>query len=758
MGYTGPDNPLTSLMGGGFTDGATHVLTSLDGKTYTLHYNAAAGGWCYENGMPFSADGWNEAQRQITASNKFQEREREKIANRDTAFDREMDKMVQDQKAAAMLASEKAKILRNLRNMEDAVLFGNSPEARSLYENRGGPGDIMESIRKLKLQLANGADFKEISKAYEKIRKVYGDRISGDTAGYDSIPSGVEIWGDTVSQFTSNYVREIATSSSYKALAVRVLTGFLTGGASEFGFTGANALYNMKDYVDAGGDSVLEAWKAQTVEVIQSEIMGRFIGKTVGVTTAGGKKLLGKVVDVDAITKSSKKAIEDVVEQIKVKLKDIKKTTIDNPVDDIISKAKEAVAKDSKLTTRSEYFRKGEEIGARKVADLDEARRKLAANPDSAEAADAFNKAVEDVQMDKFAMKKLNAAKGTDADSVRKAFNTRMASHYDESIEKTRIRIAQEYGVKPEQVDVVLATNKPVASTGTAASSAAVKKAADASDNIVVDAMAKGRKMTTLPNTEVKGYVAKSADELNVSSTKASIDKDVTFRIEQTTIDTKTGAKVKGFVDVPKADTERIYNQEFYKAGHGGKLPSDMKDVKRYAEKMDQTATDRLDPEAFGTGNKDLKIATDHTGDKFSDVGAVAKTMEYKATHWSNKADATRNMAKDAAASGDYAEAARLASEAEGFAMEGMRQTTKQFNGMVVNRVIKANEAAVRTGAPLVKIPTELQKGIEVMKKVETGQISRAEAEKALELMNMTPAKVSEMSSAVLESLQKFGN
>lgn len=110
MGFTGPDNPLASIMGGGFTDGATHVLTSLDGKEYTLHYNAAAGGWCYENGEPFSEDGWNEAQRQIIESNEFRNWERVKTANHDTAFDRELDKMLQQQKEKAKQDAEKSKL------------------------------------------------------------------------------------------------------------------------------------------------------------------------------------------------------------------------------------------------------------------------------------------------------------------------------------------------------------------------------------------------------------------------------------------------------------------------------------------------------------------------------------------------------------------------------------------------------------------------------------------------------------------------
>ncbi|MEQ8198897.1 MAG: hypothetical protein ABRQ27_12960, partial [Clostridiaceae bacterium] len=98
-----------------------------------------------------------------------------------------------------------------------------------------------------------------------------------------------------------------------------------------------------------------------------------------------------------------------------------------------------------------------------------------------------------------------------------------------------------------------------------------------------------------------------------------------------------------------------------------------------------------------------------------------------------------------------------LNQKTEGLLEESMRQTTKQFDNMVVKRIVEVNRKAGFPDVPVAKIPLTLQKAIAIMKKVgkEDG-LTAAEAEKALELMNLSPRQVAEMSSSMVESLQKL--
>ncbi len=232
-----------------------------------------------------------------------------------------------------------------------------------------------------------------------------------------------------------------------------------------------------------------------------------------------------------------------------------------------------------------------------------------------------------------------------------------------------------------------------------------------------------------------------------------------------------------GFVDVHKADTQRIYNQEFYKSRHGGDLPTrvdpttgkvevDMDQVNKYAHDMDQACTDRLDAEAYGNGDRDLQTAVkgDYKGRAFDDVEGVGKTMEHKNYEWQNEAAKTRSQALDADARADVleangdldaaakarAEAADLHAKAEGQIEEGYRQTTKQFHNQIEARVDALNDLHGRTVA---QVPPKLQEAVSIM---ENPKLTPAQVDAELAKINYTPNKVVQQMSSNLEALQKF--
>lgn len=721
------------------------TLKDKNGREINLEYDPKTQQWYNtDTGAIFDLKNYKKLQDDFEKGN---EANRQSMKN--SAFDRDLKNMVERQK-------KQAKMLKNLQHMERNVLFG-SKEAQSLYANRGNSGDIIDNIHKLKENLSDSSRFSETQKAYEKVKTVYGDRITGETISERDLPSDSELTRDTVTGTFSDMMREIATGSSYKSMALRALTGIATGGTSEFGFTSANALYGMKDYVDKGGNSAFEAFKEQAGQVISDAIMDKL-----------GDAVLDKAMDIASSLKAEKKAIK-ITEK---KLKDLKKAPEAKPLSlkqkediyleklnksledaaadnaDLIRRAKIAAAEDPASAKRIEAFIKGREAGAKKVSDIESTFRKLSENPSSKDLADEFNKAVEAVQLDKHAMQHLNSIKGPQGDSIRKAFNQRMAGIYDESLEKAKIRIAKEYGVSPDDVKIVNPTNIKGGTIPEHDSMGFAKN-----------------KVTTTSATDSVPYQPKLTGIEDVKVDKSSFDKDVTIRINQKTINPRTGEAVEGFVDVPKADTKRVYNEEFYKANHKGEVPRtpdgkiDTAKIDDYAEKMDQSTTDRLDAEAYGIGDKDLQTSTMDAARyrNLDDVGAVAKTMEFKADEWAKRADKARADAEKALKEGNLDLYAELNQKTEGLLEESMRQTTKQFDNMVVKRIVEVNRKAGFPDVPVAKIPLTLQKAIAIMKKVgkEDG-LTAAEAEKALELMNLSPRQVAEMSSSMVESLQKL--
>jgi hypothetical protein len=180
-------------------------------------------------------------------------------------------------------------------------------------------------------------------------------------------------------------------------------------------------------------------------------------------------------------------------------------------------------------------------------------------------------------------------------------------------------------------------------------------------------------------------------------------------------------------IDYRKVKPE--YDRAFYEAS-GAKTHYPGESPEEFARRMDQAVTDVRHPESYGAGPRDLETALSQPGRAFSDPRQISGAMSYKGHHW-------------------YDMAGRYPDRYEDFMAEGMRQTTKQWRNLVVQRT---GEVAKEVGS--VRIPATLESAVDIMTDVEKGMLSPVEAEAALAAMGHTPTSVSTQVGEIVEALQ----
>jgi uncharacterized RDD family membrane protein YckC len=665
-----------------------------------------------------------------------------------------LEQMVQQHKQEAQTLQDIHKTAEAIRNLQDQ---GN------LSYTEGQSEKMLEKLNQMSDDLLKGKP--PSREQLNKIRSLIGKEMDAESSRQEARDSN---WVRDGAESTS---REVFTGTnsdgetSYKAMALRGLLGAATGGQSEYGMEVAEKMYGVHDDVMAG-KSGMEAFTNAAGKVIFDEGVGRVMEKGLALTgkaAGAGYEATLKGTDFDRAAKEQlEKAgkflnqdAKDLVSGPKPKNPDLPSTKLQGP-------------SDASVKDRTDAFEKGREMGSKKVDQLEDAMNQHRNNPTPESAAKVRDK-LDAVQQDKHAMQSLNGRTGDAADNVRKGFSEDLGQSYNQAHDAAKQRIAKEYGVHPDDVKVVQPTNKPGAVPEPDPSGFAKKP--------------KGAPKTH--GDDIVQTPGKVPD--NVNPKKASFDQDVTYRVKQEGIDPRTGKPISGHVDVPKTDAKRIYNDEFYKARHDGKLPYqknpdgsikmgsdgkpaiDTKAVDDYNHKMDQSVTDRLDAEAYGTGDKDLQTATNSNvkGRDFSDVEGVGKTMEHKQYEWRNEA---QNMQKQAgslneqaareAASGNAQRAADLKSQAdklsaaaEGKMEEGFRQTTKQFKNQIQGRVDALNSGM---GKNIANVPPKLTEAVGIMEQCGKPGFSPAQVEQKLAQIGYTPEKVVQQMSSTLESLQKF--
>jgi hypothetical protein len=706
---------------------------------------------------------------------------------------------------------EKRELLRDIHKTSQATR--NLVDKGNISYIDGQTKNILDRLGEWSNNLTTGEGKQPTREELEKMQSILKSEMDAANARNEAKNSN---WVKEGAQMTS---REIFTGvnadgeTSYKAIALRGVMGVATGGQSEYVMEVGDKMYIIHDEVQKGKTG-LEAFTTAAKRVIIDDITGRVIEGGVGVVgKAGGAGyntfVKGSGVD-EALTSRVKNTKDFLNQDVGELMKGGSRSVGDNVAvrpkleTDVAGGAGEVKLSDTEIQ-RKAAFEQGRIEGAKKVDDLEQAIQNKKANPDSLKAQKELDEAIDAVQQDKHAMQDMNR-RPQDASSqeLRQEFNRELKTSYEQAHDTARQRIADEYGVPVEKVKVVKPTNSP-----------GVGGQVEAADP-------RGFAKKQDPNfkTDPNDYVQKKPGEFEVDANgeKVSFDQDVTYRVEQDkVIDPRTGEVKSGYVDVPKDDAKRIYEQEFYKSRHNGELPTktnpktgeievDTKAVSDYNKKMDQATTDRLDAEAYGNGDKDLQTAVkgEYKGRDFDDVEGVGKTMEYKQNEWKNDAHAAnveaeklRAESKNLRAEGDI-EGANLAAKraesfearAEGLTEEGYRQTTKQYGNQLEARVDAVNQQAYKqqhgelpmkqnpkTGQAEVdmdkirefvsenrknpnvrvaEIPPKLTEAVDIMKKTGEPGFSPVEVDAKLRAIGYDSDKVVQQMSSNIEALQKF--
>ncbi|MEA4924444.1 MAG: hypothetical protein VB084_03950 [Syntrophomonadaceae bacterium] len=275
-GYTGPRHGDRQILQG-----------SGDGQTYEIEFNAVTGKWVNsETGNEFDPDRFQSWQDQVAEDQRWSAAELEKMANRQDANSRAIDKNLADWK--------------RLEQMQKAADKYNVGE-------EGGPGDVDKAIQDLKNDMLAG---KEVDQGrLEQINKIIDNRIQGKTAADNGQRWEEEPWYqdlDAMAKAAAETGREVVTGEdaegnlSWLGMGARAAIGAATGGASESLFTVAEAMQRIKTAVDSGKDGV-EAYTDAIKQLLLEEAGGELIG------AAGGK--VSKVI-ADTFPDLTKNAAE----------------------------------------------------------------------------------------------------------------------------------------------------------------------------------------------------------------------------------------------------------------------------------------------------------------------------------------------------------------------------------------------------------------------------------------------------------------
>lgn len=174
---------------------------------------------------------------------------------------------------------------RRIEEMKDEILYG-----PHLFDpNRS---DVMtRSIDQMLEQIRSG---QEVSlEQYNRLRTAYGNDIMGHTIPPHQIPPSGDNWSEILTETAETSTREILTgkdadgNTSYYSMALRMILSGVTGGQSEWVYTPGSSVYDMQDYVNKGGNSVLEAWRRSAERAVIDEVTGRIV--------EGGMKIAGNV-------------------------------------------------------------------------------------------------------------------------------------------------------------------------------------------------------------------------------------------------------------------------------------------------------------------------------------------------------------------------------------------------------------------------------------------------------------------------------
>lgn len=198
--------------------------------------------------------------------------------------------------------------------------------------------------------------------------------------------------------------------------------------------------------------------------------------------------------------------------------------------------------------------------------------------------------------------------------------------------------------------------------------------------------------------------------------------------------------------DVPTRVSQPIAHEAYYEAATGNKPPprggsrpvaehAYRQAANHFAERQSLAVTDYQYREAYGgSPTEGGRIISGPKDARLRDPVQMSQVMEYKSTE-------ARNMASDLRKKGE-------AGSAVGRDIEEMRQSTKQFDKQVVPRV----EAMGGT------IPPHIAEGQAIMKRIDSGELTPAQAAEQLRAIGETPESMTRKSAQLVEAVQVLQN
>jgi hypothetical protein len=160
----------------------------------------------------------------------------------------------------------------------------------------------------------------------------------------------------------------------------------------------------------------------------------------------------------------------------------------------------------------------------------------------------------------------------------------------------------------------------------------------------------------------------------------------------------------------------------------------DHKAVDHFNANMDQAVTSSMDLEAYNVGEVELTRFFNQGNDPstITRIEDLRDTVKHKSNEWFERA----------AHASDPIEKSR-------HVVEGMRQSHKQFDDMIVARLQQYGLD------PKVAVPGKLQVGMDVFKQASSGKISAEKAAAMLAENGLTPQQVSDMAADFFEGVEK---
>ncbi len=249
------------------------TLTDALGRDHEYEWSPDDGGYINpETGGMLDPTLWEEYNSGLAANQAFNERQREKIAQRDTDFDRQVDKLLEREKQREIL-------------MKDL-------EALKKSGYRLGPDGGRASVHADKLLVEARRGEPVSSKQVAAVKRFIRDREAGRTEVESDRQIASELDLDIVKETFQGSVRTAITAKnpdgtiSWPAMVTRIGIAIKTGGASEYVMIPAESGYIVKDCMDQGA-SVGEAVATAGVVAVASAVAGKVIAGGLGVVAKG---------------------------------------------------------------------------------------------------------------------------------------------------------------------------------------------------------------------------------------------------------------------------------------------------------------------------------------------------------------------------------------------------------------------------------------------------------------------------------------